>query len=51
MSRDDLARETANVFGITRPGSKKGRSSFEEGIERMKENGGCRVAGERFVAL
>jgi hypothetical protein len=50
MNQDDLARETANVFGITRLGTKV-RSSFQEGIELMKKNGGCRVEGENLVAL
>ncbi|HOG17303.1 MAG TPA: DUF3320 domain-containing protein [Syntrophales bacterium] len=49
MGQNDLARETANVFGITRFGNKV-RSSFEEGIELMKKNGGCRVEGENLVA-
>lgn len=49
MGQDDLARETANVFGITRLGNKV-RSSFMEGIELMKKNGGCRVEGENLVA-
>ncbi len=49
MGQDDLARETAKVFGITRLGPKV-RSSFDEGIELLKENGGCRVEGENFVA-
>lgn len=50
ISQDDLARETARVFGITRLGNKV-RSSLEEGIELMKKNGGCRVEGENLVAL
>lgn len=50
MGQDDLTRETANVFGITRIGNKV-RSSFEEGIELMKKNGGCRIEGANLVAL
>ncbi|MBI5590755.1 MAG: hypothetical protein HY881_09755 [Deltaproteobacteria bacterium] len=49
MGHDDLAREAANVFGITRLGNKV-RSSFVEGIELMKKNGGCRVEEENLVA-
>lgn len=49
MGKDDLARETAKVFGITRLGNKV-RSSFDEGIELLMKNGGCRVEGENFVA-
>lgn len=49
MGQDDLARETAKVFGITRLGNKV-RSSFDEGIELLKKNGGCRVEGENLVA-
>ncbi len=49
ISQDDLVRETANVFGITRLGNKV-RSSFEEGLKLMKMNGGCRVEGENLVA-
>jgi very-short-patch-repair endonuclease len=50
MSQDDLTRETANVFGITRLGNKV-RSSFEEGVELMKKTGRCRVDGENLVAV
>jgi very-short-patch-repair endonuclease len=50
MGQDDLTRETASVFGITRLGNKV-RSSFEEGIELMKKNGGCRIEGESLVTL
>ncbi len=50
MDQDDLARETAKAFGITRLGNKV-RSSFEDGIELLKKNGGCRVEGENLVAL
>lgn len=49
MNQDDLLRETANVFGITRLGNKV-RLFFEEGIELMKKNGGCRIDGESLVA-
>ena len=49
MGQDDLTRETANVFGITRLGNKV-RSSFKEGIELMKKNGWCRIEGESLVA-
>jgi very-short-patch-repair endonuclease len=49
MGQEDLARETANMFGITRLGNNV-RSSFAEGIELMKKNGGCRVEGENLVA-
>ncbi len=50
MGQDDLARETAKVFGITRLGNRV-RSSLEDGIELLKKNGGCRVEGENLVAL
>ena len=50
ISQEDLARETARVFGITRLGNKV-RSSLEEGIELMKKNGRCRVDGENLVTL
>jgi very-short-patch-repair endonuclease len=50
MGQDDLARETANVFGITRLGNKV-RSAFMDGIELMKKNGLCRMDGENLVAL
>lgn len=49
MGKDDLARETAKVFGITRLGNKV-RSFFDEGIELLKRSGGCRVEGENLVA-
>ena len=49
MGQDDLTRETAKMFGITRLGNKV-RSSFEEGIELLKKNGGGRVEGENLVA-
>jgi len=49
MSQGDLARETAKVFGITRLGTKV-QASFEEGIELLKKNGGCRVEGVNLVA-
>jgi hypothetical protein len=48
MNQDDLLRETANLFGITRLGNKV-RLFFEEGIELMKKNGGCRIDGESLV--
>jgi hypothetical protein len=48
MGQEDLTRETASVFGITRLGNKV-RSSFLEGIELMKKNGGCRIEGESLV--
>jgi hypothetical protein len=48
MNQDDLLRETANVFGITRLGNKV-RLFFEEGIELMKKNSGCRIDGESLV--
>jgi very-short-patch-repair endonuclease len=48
ISQDDLMRETANVFGITRLGNKV-RSHFEEGIQLMKKNSGCRIDGENLV--
>jgi very-short-patch-repair endonuclease len=49
MALDDLVRETANVFGITRLGNKV-RSSLDEGINFLKKNGGCRVDGKSLVA-
>ncbi len=49
MSREDLMRETAGVFGITRLGAKV-RSCFEEGIEYLANKGGCRIEGETVVA-
>lgn len=48
MSREDLMRETAGVFGITRLGAKV-RSCFEEAIELLAKNGGCRIEGETVV--
>jgi very-short-patch-repair endonuclease len=48
MGQDDLVRETANVFSIKRIGNKV-RSFFEEGIELLRKNGGCRVEGENLV--
>ncbi|MCJ8502469.1 DUF3320 domain-containing protein [Desulfatitalea alkaliphila] len=48
MNQDDLARETANLFGITRLGVNVS-AFFEEGIELMKKNGRCRVDGEKLV--
>lgn len=48
MSRDDLAREIAIVFGITRLGNKV-RSFIEEGIELSKKSGKCRVEGDNLV--
>ena len=50
LSQDDLARETARIFGITRLGPKV-RSSIEKGLELMKKNGGCRVEGENLVTI
>ncbi|MFA6012373.1 MAG: DUF3320 domain-containing protein [Desulfobacteraceae bacterium] len=49
MSREDLMRETAGVFGVTRLGTKV-RSSFDEGIELLSKNGGCRIEGESVVS-
>ncbi len=49
MGKDDLARETAKLFGITRLGNKV-RSSFDAGIELLMKDGGCRVEGEYLVA-
>lgn len=48
MNQDDLTRETANLFGITRLGVNV-RSYFEEGIELMKKKGRCSVEGENLV--
>jgi hypothetical protein len=48
MNQDDLLGETANVFGITRLGNKV-RLFFEEGIELIKKNGGCRIDGESLI--
>ena len=48
MNWDDLVRETANVFGITRIGNNV-RLFFAEGIELMKKSGRCRVEGENLV--
>lgn len=50
MGQEDLLRETAKVFGITRIGNKV-RLSFDAGIELLNKNGMCRVDGECFVAL
>lgn len=50
MGQDDLVRETANLFGITRLGNKV-RSSFDEGIELMKKNNKCRVEGENLIVI
>jgi very-short-patch-repair endonuclease len=49
MGKDDLARETAKVFGITRLGSKV-RPFIDEGIELLIKHDGCRVDGENLVA-
>lgn len=49
MAQDDLTRETARLFGITRLGNKV-KSSFDEGIELLKKNRGCRTEGENMIA-
>lgn len=48
MSQDDISRETANLFGVKRLTAKI-RPYVEEGIELMKESGGCRVEGDNLV--
>lgn len=48
MSEDDLMRETAILFGITRLGDRM-RLFFDEGIELMKKNGCCQVEGDNLV--
>jgi len=50
MRQDDLVRETARTFGISRLGNKT-RSFFDAGIELLKKNGGCRVDGDNIVAV
>jgi hypothetical protein len=50
MDQDDLMRETANLFGITKLGTNV-RSSFEQGIDLMKKNGMCQVNEKNLVAL
>ncbi len=50
MSQDDLARETAKVFGIAKLGNKV-RAYFMEGIELMKKSDRCRVDGENLIAI
>ncbi len=48
LSQEDLARETANLFGVKRLTAKM-RPYFDEGIELIKKNGRCRVEGENLI--
>lgn len=48
MSKDDLTRETATLFGIRRLGDRM-RLFFDEGIELMQKNGWCQVEGDNRV--
>ena len=48
MNVEDLARETAYVFGIRRLGTNV-RSSFEEGIALLEKCGGCREEGSNLI--
>jgi very-short-patch-repair endonuclease len=50
MSQDDLVRETARIFRVSRLGNKV-RPFFDEGVELLKKNGGCRVEGDSLVAM
>ena len=50
MDAEDLARETANVFGIRRLGTNV-RASIEDGITLLKEQGRCRVDGSNVIVL
>lgn len=49
MSEEDLARETANLFGIRRLGATV-RASMEAGIALIKADGRCRVEGLNLIA-
>ncbi|GAB6095395.1 DUF4011 domain-containing protein [Desulfatiferula olefinivorans] len=50
MSPDDLARETARVFGITRLGTKV-RAAFEDGLALMLETGACKINGDNTLVV
>ncbi len=48
MSREDLSRETAKLFGISRLGSNV-RSACDEAIELLEKQGRCRFDGDRIL--
>jgi hypothetical protein len=50
MTTDDLARETAFVFGIRRLGATV-RAFIDEGITLLKKRGRCRAEGPNLVVL
>lgn len=50
IGADDLARETAGVFGIKRRGANV-RAYIDEGIELLKNQGRCRTEGSNLVAV
>jgi very-short-patch-repair endonuclease len=50
MSPEDLARETARVFGITRLGTKV-RAAFEDGLALMLETGACKTNGDNTLVV
>jgi len=45
---EDLARETANLFGIRRLGANV-RSCFMEGIKRLEQDNRCRLEGDNML--
>ena len=49
MNEEDLTRETANIFGIRRLGTKV-RRFIKEGIDLLKNSSRCQVDGDSLIA-